>query len=52
MWSSMYTPHREDPIYPTGGIKTCWCDHQTNSHKGYLQPTELAVLGLFGYIEC
>ena len=31
----MYTPHREDPIYPAKGIKACWRDYSTDCpHRG------------------
>ena len=51
MWSPMYTPHREDPIYPVTGIKACWHDHELIDHTEDLQPNWLVVLGLFEYAE-
>ena len=51
MWSPMYMPHQEDPIYPTKGIKACWRDQQNDANRGDLQPTWLVVLGLIGKAE-
>ena len=51
MWSPMNMPHREEPIYPARGIKTCWRDHYTDVHRGDLKPTWLVVLGLYRYDE-
>ena len=52
MWSTMYTPHREDPIYSTKDIKE-FADVITKliAHRGYLQPTRLVVLGLLGKLN-
>ena len=47
----MYTPHREDPIYPARGIKVCWRDHNINAHREDFQPTWLVVLELLGTLN-
>ena len=51
MWSPMYEPYREEPIYPTKGIKACWHDHKLIAHRGELQPTWLVVLGILGTLN-
>ena len=51
MWSSMYTPHLEDTMYPTKGIKACWSDHLTDAHGGELQHIWLVVLGLLATLS-
>ena len=38
MWSSMYTPYRDDRIHPGKGVKACWRDHSNEAHRGDLQP--------------
>ena len=52
MWSPMYTPHREDPIYPAKGIKACWrVITKLIAHRGDLQHTRLVVRGLLGTLN-
>ena len=51
MWSPMYTPHQEDTMYPTKGMKVSWRDHLTYARIGDLQRIWLVVLGLLGTLN-
>ena len=51
MWSPMYTPHREDPIYPAKGIKACGVITKLIAHIGDWQRTWVVVLGLLGALN-
>ena len=51
MWSPMYTPHQEDPIYPARGIRHAGVITKLIAHTGDLQPTWLVVLELLGRLN-